>query len=275
MRRLAQADLPTLKAFLHARAPIAMFPLTNLIEHGLNADHPNGMRFWADDGFSNVLGLSRQGMVQPIFTGSDVSGVRLALANEKVTGVVGVAKAVAQIKHDLNLPAAALDRIEPHFELQLSDLELPASAGLTLVPYVLAPRETLIAWRTAYYIEALETAEADAPALATTHVDHALETGSHRVLMKDDTPLAMTGFNARLPETVMIGGVYTPPALRGRSYAGIAVALHLAEARDAGVKKAVLSAANDAAAAAYSRIGFRKMGSFGITVLDEPVTING
>ena len=87
--------------------------------------------------------------------------------------------------------------------------------------------------------------------------------------------MAVSGFNSQLPETVMIGGVYTPKPLRGRGYAGKVLALHLRQARAKGVKRAVLSAANEAAAKAYERIGFRQMGTFNITILDNPVTIRG
>ena len=70
----------------------------------------------------------------------------------------------------------------------------------------------------------------------------------------------MTGLNAELPEAVQVGGVYTPPGMRGRGYARAAVALHLDQARRTGIPRAVLFAASDAAARAYTAIGFRPAG---------------
>jgi predicted GNAT family acetyltransferase len=84
----------------------------------------------------------------------------------------------------------------------------------------------------------------------------------------------VTGFNAILPEAVMIGGVYTPKYLRGRGFARAALALHLAEARSKGVKRAVLSAANAIAAKTYTAIGFQQIGDFMIVLYDTPQTSN-
>jgi predicted GNAT family acetyltransferase len=83
----------------------------------------------------------------------------------------------------------------------------------------------------------------------------------------------MTGFNATLPEIVQIGGVYTPADLRGRGYARRAVALHLAEARGKGTARAVLFAANDAAARAYRAIGFQPAVPFTLFLLSTPTRI--
>ncbi|WP_089995330.1 GNAT family N-acetyltransferase [Cognatiyoonia koreensis] len=252
-----------------------MFPITNLLEHGLGTNHRKAMTFWVNEPLTDVLGLTGEGMILPVFTSTQVPGIAQALLGQTVSGVVGTAAACATVKTALDLPAAALDRNEPHYELDLAELDMPDVDGLTLVPYTLAPRDVLIAWRTAYYIEALDVRPDDAPARAITHVDSALENDGYRVLMKGDTPMAVTGFNAKLPEIVMIGGVFTPPELRGNGYAGKALALHLAEARAKGVKRAVLSAANDTAAKAYERIKFKKMGTFNITVFDNPVTLHG
>lgn len=275
MRLATQADIPAIEAFLLAHATVSMFPLTNLRAFGLGNDHKKAMTFWINDPLTDVLGMSGQGMIMPIFTTANVAGIAEALAGRSVCGVVGTAAACRMVKAAVRLPKAAMDREEPHYELDLSKLVVPDATDLTLVTFPLVPRDVLIAWRTDYYIEALEVPEDEAPARAIAQVNDALETGAYRVLMKGKTPLAVTGFNAQLPETVMIGGVFTPKALRGNGYAGCALALHLAQARTKGVKRAVLSAANEAAAKAYERIGFQKMGEFNITILDDLVTLDG
>ncbi len=84
--------------------------------------------------------------------------------------------------------------------------------------------------------------------------------------MDGDTPLAMTGFNARLPDIVQVGGVYTPPDLRGRGHARRAVALHLAAARDAGIRRATLFSGSDMASRAYRSIGFRQIGDWTLLI---------
>jgi predicted GNAT family acetyltransferase len=77
----------------------------------------------------------------------------------------------------------------------------------------------------------------------------------------------MTQFNARIPGWAQVGGVYTPPARRGRGYARAVVAASLLEVRAAGVTRAILFAAAADAAAAYSAIGFTTIGRFGIVLL--------
>ena len=97
---------------------------------------------------------------------------------------------------------------------------------------------------------------------------------SHRVLYQDGVPVAMTGFNAVLSEAVQIGGVYTPPALRNRGLARRAVAMHLAEARENGVRKAILFAASTQAARAYEAVGFIRVGDFSVVLFEKPQVVN-
>jgi len=115
----------------------------------------------------------------------------------------------------------------------------------------------------------------DAPAKeakdrATAEITAYITKDSHRVLFKDGVPVSMTGFNAELPEIVQVGGVFTPPALRSRGFARIALAMHLLEVSVDGVSQAVLSAANEAAARAYVALGFERSGSFAIAIYEDP-----
>jgi predicted GNAT family acetyltransferase len=89
--------------------------------------------------------------------------------------------------------------------------------------------------------------------------------GSRWLLEQDGWPVASTGFNARLPDVVQIGGVYTPPALRGRGYARAAVAGSLLAVRETGVRRAVLFTGtdNEPARRTYLALGFRVVGDFG------------
>ena len=83
----------------------------------------------------------------------------------------------------------------------------------------------------------------------------------------------MTALNARLPDMVQIGGVYTPPEQRGRGHARTAVALHLAALRAAGVDTAILFASGPAACRAYEAIGFERIGTYALSFLSAPVVI--
>ena len=79
-------------------------------------------------------------------------------------------------------------------------------------------------------------------------------------------PVAMSALNAVLPDTVQIGGVYTPPAFRSRGYGRAVVAGSLVTARDRGVVRSILftDAENVGAQRAYRAIGFRIVGTYGV-----------
>jgi len=167
-----------------------------------------------------------------------------------------------------------LDRDEPHFALDLEDLLIPDGPG-ELHPLDAAHRDEMIRWRADYEVEVLGADPRTA--LKTARRDYAayLEAGSHRVLIEGGTPLSTTGFNATTPDAVQIGGVFTPPPLRGRGHARRAVALHLAEARDKGARRAILFAASAAAAAAYRAIGFERIGDWTLCLLARPGAADG
>ena len=75
------------------------------------------------------------------------------------------------------------------------------------------------------------------------------------------------GFDAALPDIVQLGGIYTPPAVRGRGFAKVAVAASLLVARDRGSSRAVLFTNNPSAARAYEAIGFRRIGDYSLVLL--------
>jgi len=108
---------------------------------------------------------------------------------------------------------------------------------------------------------------------ARGRAERALATGDVRLLELDGAPVAMTAINARLPDMVQIGGVYTPEELRGRGYARLAVALHMAEERAKAVRTAILFASGPAACRAYEAIGFERIGTYSLAILREPVRL--
>ncbi|MFN3954519.1 MAG: GNAT family N-acetyltransferase [Pararhodobacter sp.] len=97
-----------------------------------------------------------------------------------------------------------------------------------------------------------------------------LRDGSHRLLRRAGQIVALTGFNADLGDAVQVGGVYCPPALRGRGLARLAVALHLAEARARGATRAVLFAASAPAVRAYRALGFQPADEITLVLFASP-----
>lgn len=91
------------------------------------------------------------------------------------------------------------------------------------------------------------------------------------MLLVGDQIVAYAAYNAALPEIVQIGGVWTPPELRGRGYGRAVVAASLLAARDDGVQRAVLFTGerNVAAQRAYAALGFRRIDDWGIVLFSD------
>ena len=275
--RATPADRDAIMAFLLARPTVAMFPITNLRDHGMEGGHTEAMSFWTaqtNGHITDILGITDAGSVLPAFSTDQPRDIGAALRDREITVIVGQAAPVAEVKAALGLPDGTLNRVEPHFELVLDEMKMPNTIGLSIVPVAAVPRAEIIVWRRQYGIDALDLSPESAAIQAIDAVDRMIAQDTHRVLLAGGEPVAITGFNSILPDAVMVGGVYTPKHLRGRGFARAALALHLAEARNKGVKHAVLSAANAIAAKAYIAIGFQQIGDFMIVLYDTPQTAN-
>ncbi len=256
-------DRAAIEALLTARVDQAMFPLVNLRAHGLAhgdfpSTHEHAPRFWRTG--DSLIALTRAGILLPLLDGTpDLSGLKPALHGLAITGSVGPAPSVRPVLTALGLDRLPTDtnRDEPGFTLALDRLILPDLPGAILRPITPDDLPLVTDWRETYIGEVLGQTGPAARRRAEAELASYLAADSHRLLLHHGMPVAMTGFNATLPEIVQIGGVYTPADLRGRGYARRAVALHLDEARRNGTRRAVLFAASDAAASAYRAIGFQ------------------
>src|SRR5690606_11892125 len=105
-------------------------------------------------------------------------------------------------------------------------------------------------------------------ASSAAEIEPLLRQESCFLLERDGDPVAFSAFNARLPDCVQIGGVFTPPALRGRGYARAVVAGSLLHARAAGATRSVLFTGKENAAArrAYHALGYRVVGEYGLVL---------
>lgn len=270
MRRVTPDDLPQVRAVLEAQVHLAMFPLNNLAHYGLDGDDAYAPRMWISAEGTDVLTVTQNGMVMPFLPSGDYAAAAAVLAGQRVSGVIGRAGWARGLiaAAGIDASAATLDQDEPQFSLVLDNLIVPDGPG-ELIPLQDAPRDLMIAWRVDYDVEALGTDRAKAAATMPAQVDRTIARDSHRVLMVAGQPVCTTGFNAILPQAVQVGGVYTPPALRGRGHARRAVALHLAQARAQGVQKATLFSASDMASRAYRAIGFERVGDWSLVLLPQ------
>ncbi|WP_122072620.1 GNAT family N-acetyltransferase [Pseudophaeobacter sp. EL27] len=285
MHRATTADLPAIEAFLAPRVATSMFLSGNLRDFGLGRDqgndYPKSMVLWLSETageITGVIGYAAAGYVvfeAPALTPAQYPAIRKALYGRKLLGLNGAVDQADHLVAALDLPChnAVMDEVEPHYHLRLGDLTLSAGLG-QLRPADAQDLPLLAQWRLASEVEILgarDTVENRDRALAS--LQELLAADRLRVLELDGTVLAMTNFNAALPAIVQVGGVYTPPDMRGQGYARRAVALHLAEAQEAGVTEAILFAANPAAARAYEAIGFAPIGGYRIVNFDPGITL--
>lgn len=269
MTPATEADRAEIIATLLPHAERAMFPLNNLIHHGMGTDHPYAVTLWLrrDAGrITDVLTQSAGGMVMPFLPSGDFAGAARMLRARELAGIVGPRDWSRGLEAALRLTGRrSLDHDEPHFLLSLADLILPDGPG-RIVPLAEAPGEIIRAWMLDYQLATLGTPPDKAAARVATSYAQYLEAGSHVALIDGDTPLAMTGFNAQVPGMVQVGGVYTPPDLRGRGHARRALALHLLAT---GAPRATLFSASAAAARAYRALGFRQIGDWTLMLLAD------
>ncbi len=271
-----QGDVPKIDRFLSEHIQTSMFPLANLRDFGLRGRDPRAVNVWTlGDGPRAILAITNEGMVLPQCP--DCSDVELAEAIQLIRGraLFGLAAEATQARRFMHLAGwedrpATLNSDEPGFTLDLNQIVVPDTSGAALVPLGDLDREIAEGWRQSYLTEAMDFDADRARSQSKKDIAAYVERDSHQALLVSGQPVGMTGFNARLPEAVQIGGVYTPPALRGRGYAKLAVALHLLEARAAGVSRAVLFAASDSAARAYIAIGFKPAGRYSLILFKNP-----
>lgn len=286
-RRATQADRPALESFLRQHAPVAMFPLANLMTEGLarpldRDNPPRSLHAYVPEGadMHAVCAITDEGMLLPVLPGGDASvwdALRPLLAGRFAMGIAGEARMARA-----GLSALGLDRArmrlaedEPHYLLELAALKVPDCTGMTLVAPDASDRRLLHDWRIAYHVETLGTPQAEAARAAERDLDGWLSRDAIRILLRDGVPVSMSGLNATAGDIVQVGGVFTPPELRRQGLARRAVALALAEQRAAGVTRATLFAASTNAAKAYEAIGFDRIGDYTLALFADPAEIAG
>jgi RimJ/RimL family protein N-acetyltransferase len=130
----------------------------------------------------------------------------------------------------------------------------PAPAGTARVA---APRDRdlLIEWFAAFTAEIGDPADQDHAAA----VDDKLSYGGIMIWEAAGAPASIAAITRVVAGIARVSSVYTPPALRGRGYAGAATAAATQAALDAGAAGVVLytDLANPTSNALYQRLGYR------------------
>jgi RimJ/RimL family protein N-acetyltransferase len=281
IRILEPGDETLLESFLLPRVESSMFLLGNLRASGLL---DNGQAY--EGSYAALLEEERVvGVVAHYWNGNLVfqaSGYEDVLwraaveaSGRTVGGLIGPSDQVTVARKAVGVTDSVvqLDEKEKLYSLNLDDMILPDAlssgqvSGRRIRPGDL---ELLTEWRVAFRIEAMGAK--DSPELwerSRASVRRSQKEGRTWVLEREGQAVACSSFNAAIKEAVQIGGVWTPPELRGRGYGRCAVAASLLDARMEGVEKAILftGEGNIPAQRAYTALGFRHIGDYRILLL--------
>jgi uncharacterized protein len=203
-----------------------------------------------------------------------VAVVAVAQSGRSVVGILGPLAQVGRAREGLALGnrVALADSADDLFHLDLRDLQVPkllSSGEAVCRRSATADYPKLAEWRVAYFQETFRRpVSAELGRESREVVERLSAEGSQFVLEADGRLVSCCTFNARLPDTVQIGGVFTPPILRQHGYARAVVAGALLAARETGTAGAILftGQGNDAAQKAYGALGFERVGDYGLVM---------
>ena len=277
-RAANRSDLDWIEVLLFAHIEGSMFLIGNLRDHGFGSDHPHGLTLWVRETRDGVFAITNTGSVMMMAPGcgdAEWQDAGQLLGPREVTAVIGNAAQVRSFiaANELQDHPCQLDRDEPGFVLDMAELAVEIRPDENIIPLADAPRALIEEWRAAYEVEAVNASPDQAQEKARRDIAQYIARDSHRVLLVEGRPVAMAGHNTAFAEAVQVGGVYTPPALRGRGYARRVVGRHMLEARARGATQGVLFAASQEAARAYRSIGFRRAGTFALVLFARPAQI--
>jgi predicted GNAT family acetyltransferase len=289
IRQLVPGDEDLLELFLSSHAETSMFLRSNLRVSGLLFEEKayHGDYFGSFNAAGEIDGViahywNGNVMVQAPTDSilSDLVELFHDTATRPIVGVQGATDQSVAVTSGLGLADAgyATNQEEGLYALELDDLRQPDDTGWLNYVMVSASEvdgTTLTRWLKAYQIEALgydDTEELDK--IVKSRVERTMDSSDNRILLVDDQPVCLCGINARLPDVVQIGPVWTPPEHRNRGYARTLVAWSLRQEQSQGVNNSILFTDNPAAAKAYEAIGFRLIGSYRMALLRTPVKLN-
>jgi predicted GNAT family acetyltransferase len=272
IRILGRGDEKALEAFLAPRAETSMFLRANSRAAGIeDRGEPMQATYAAafeSEGMVAVAAHCWNGMllIQAPRQAGEVARAAIEASGRKLSGIIGPLDQVRAVRDALALVAPRVDDVDDLYSLDLANLKVPEQLARLSFR---RPREgelpLLFAWREQYLLETKLAAPGPnlrkeaRSGIELSHLQHA-----HWVLQDGGRIVAYTAFNARLPDIVQVGGVWTPRELRGRGYARCVVAASLLQARAEGARRAILFTNNASGARAYEALGFVRNGQFGL-----------
>jgi GNAT superfamily N-acetyltransferase len=281
-RLLTPEDQPQLDAFLREYVAEAMFLRFNLVQSGIvDGREPYQGRYAAAFDGERIVGVAALYWNELLIVCAPRHAAQLAplvSAGRKLAGILGPWKQALDAQEALGLDGAhhKLRSRETLMSLALDKLQLPApmlqGQKLHCRLATADDQELLIQWRQEFSFESLgETPSQTVAQTCAAEVARWIAEQNQFLLTEDGRPVSGCCFNARLPDAVQIGNVWTPPQYRSRGYARAVVAGALDRARRLGADQGVLFApeGNAAALTAYAAVGFTPVGDYAMVLFAD------
>lgn len=284
IRQLIPGDQSKLEHFLRDYVETSMFIMSNVRASGLlyrdQHFHGDYYGFFNDD--NNI-----QGVLVHYWNGNIMMQAKSVSILDRlivyfrshvsrpIAGILGERALVEQVINglDLAIQRYAINQTEDLYSLELNALIQPATINASNYQFVASanlPTSILFDWIKRYDIEALgATDNADLNDNVKSYIETINANTNHWVLLVDNTPVCLSGFNARLDDIVQVGPVWTPPQYRNKGYARTLLAWTLIREHKHGVNRSILFTKDSAAATAYTSIGFKKIGKFKLALLKD------
>lgn len=285
IKRLDNQDIPLARTFLKKHMETSLFLLSNMEKVGLeNNDEPYQGDYLGAFNGGDLVGVIAHYWNGTLMMQSPNLSILSELYDELISNLMRPIKAIVgdadQGQYILDQLAIsedkfALNATDSLMSLELNQLYIPHAEDKSLAVVDISERhfDILKEWIRGYEIEALGTPDDDKLTEATIKTAHDRINGDNCwILEANGQPVALSGFNAQLPEIVQVGPVWTPPEHRNKGYARHLVARTLERARTRAVQKSILFTDVPAAQKAYEAIGFKEIGKFQLALLKEPIS---
>ncbi|MCO6384360.1 GNAT family N-acetyltransferase [Oceanicola sp. 502str15] len=278
IRQAQPGEEARMEAFLAQHPNSSMFLRGNLETHGLvPGDHPHSSTFWMAETergeIRAVVGCNNDGFLMaqvPEPLPGLWPAVAGALAGRRIAGMTGEDGQVQAAMEGLGLADAGftLNHAEPLYRLDLARLTDPEAE---IRPSRPEDEDMLRRWFAEHFLDTqFSRSKNQAVADARRRAARVVTEDNLRLLVEDGAPVGMAGVNARAGDMVQLGSVHVPRDLRRVGRGRRVTAALLAEERARGVATAVLFANNPEAARVYEAIGFERVGSYRIALLERP-----
>jgi GNAT superfamily N-acetyltransferase len=268
LRRWDSSVEPSALAFLEKRYADSMFLLGNRAQHGVTlGSHPNSGDFFVLCEGSSVVGvfmLTRRGNL--ILSGDcprEAAALIVAQVGRSLKGVLGSYELASAVWDELALPTCSFSSREVLYRLDT----LPACAPVPGVRF-LEPAD-FSEWlpiRHAYQAEEGILHELPEAELRANFVKYC-GMREYWGTFQDGRLIATAALNAVVADIGQVGGVYTVPSERGKGHSQRIMRQLLSDCASVhGLRKMILFTGekNFAAQRVYEKLGFGRIGRFGI-----------